>query len=118
MTLDGVDGECTIHGAGDYPLVANLGEFATLQQDVDERAYTLSASFPNGTDLPYLSTGAAGCTGAVYPLSGRVYLNTESAKTSPSNSLMGSTTVNVGVPITGTGRSSRREPHPWRGPRA
>ena len=53
VTLDGVDGECTIHGAGDYPLVANLGEFATLQQDVDQRAYTLSASFPNGTDLPY-----------------------------------------------------------------
>jgi hypothetical protein len=99
VTLDGVDGECTIHGAGDYPLVANLGEFATLQQDVDQRAYTLSASFPNGTDLPYLSTGAAGCTGAVYPLSGRVYLNTEDAKTSPSNRLMGSTTVNVGVPI-------------------
>ena len=102
VTLDGVDGECTIHGAGDYPLVANLGEFATLQQDVDERAYTLSASFPNGTNLPYLSTGAAGCTGAVYPLSGRVYMNTESAKTSPSNSLAGSTTVNVGVPITWT----------------
>jgi hypothetical protein len=102
VTLDGVDGECTIHGAGDYPLVGNLGEFATLQQDVDERAYTLSASFPNGTNLPYLSTGAPDCTGAIYGLSGRVYMNTESAKTSPSNSLAGSTTVNLGVPVTWT----------------
>jgi len=100
VTLDGVDGECTIHGEGDFPLVGNSGEFATLQQDVDERAYTVFASFVNGTDLPYTSTGAPGCTGAIYPLSGRVYMNTEDAKLSPSNVLDGSTTVNVGVPIT------------------
>ena len=102
VTLDGVDGECTIHGEGDFPLVGNSGEFTTLQQDVDQRAYTVFASFENGTDLAYTSTGPAGCTGAIYPLSGRVYMNTETAKTSPSNSLAGSTTVNVGVPITWT----------------
>ena len=100
VTLDGVDGECTIHGEGDFALVGNSGEFTTLQQDVDERAYTVSGSFANGTNLPYTSTGAAGCTGAVYPLSGRVYMDTWDAKTSPSNSLVGSTTVNVGIPIT------------------
>ena len=99
VTLDGVDDGCTIHGEGDFPLVGNSGEFATLQQDVDERAYTVFASFVNGTDLAYTSTGRARCTGAIYPLSGRVYMNTENAKTSPSNSLAGSTTVNVGVPI-------------------
>jgi hypothetical protein len=100
VTLDGFDDQCTIHGEGDFPLVGDSGEFASLQQDVDERAYTLFASFVNGTDLPYSSTGAPGCTGAVYPLSGRVYMNTENAKTSPNDVLVGSTTVNVGVPIT------------------
>jgi Curli production assembly/transport component CsgG len=99
VTLDGTDGQCTIHGEGDFPLVANLGEFATLQQDVDERAYTLAASFPNGTEMPYTSTGP-GCTGAVYPLSGRVYMTTHDAKTSSSDVLVGSTTVNLGVPVT------------------
>jgi hypothetical protein len=100
VTFDGVDGECTIHGEGDIALVGNSGEFATLQQDVDERAYTLLASFVNGTDLPYTSTGPAGCTGGVYPLSGRVYMATHDPKTSASDVLTGSTTVNVGVAVT------------------
>jgi hypothetical protein len=98
VTLDGVHDECTIHGEGDFALTGNLGEFATLQQDVDERAYTLAASFTNGTNLPYTSTGPD-CVGAVYPLSGRVYMTTNSAKLSRSDSLIGSSTVNVGVPV-------------------
>jgi hypothetical protein len=100
VTLDGVDGDCTIRGEGDFPVVGNPGEFATLQQDVDERAYTLSASFPNGTDLPYTSTGPAHCMGGVYPLSGRGYMSTGGAKTSPSDALAGSTTVTAGFSIT------------------
>jgi hypothetical protein len=99
VTLDGIDGPCTIHGEADIPLVGNLGEFATLQQDVDERAYTLGASFPNGTQMPYASTGP-GCMGGIYPLSGRVYMTTHDAKTSPSDALVGSTTVNLGVSVT------------------
>ena len=105
VTVDGVNAECTYHGAADVTIVPPpLGQDSFVQQSVDAPSYTLDAQFPEGTPPMLVTvTGPTYCDGgSTYPygLAGRAFMTTlTNALPSSSSTLAGEVSKVLG-PVT------------------
>ena len=104
LVLDGVDGDCTYHGAGDVTIVPNRGEFSRVQQGVDTPAYSLIATLPPDAKFPVTTSGPAHCGGGTsfsFGAGGRVIMGmgTGGTQRASSSTLVGTTRVVIG-PVT------------------
>jgi hypothetical protein len=104
VTVDGVDAECTYHGAADVTIVPPPlgGQDSFVQQGVERPFYRLDAQFPENTPPMLVTvTGPAYCDGgSTYPygLAGRVFMTTlTNALPSSSSTLTGEANRVLGV---------------------
>ena len=96
VILDGVDGDCSYHGETDVT-IAPAAEISRVQQGIGAPSYSLQAKFPVDTPpLPYTITGPDHCRGGgsgLFPIFGRVFLNTLVTQRSSSSQLAGTVTA-------------------------